>query len=306
LERLAEDPLLRALATAWVVLAGAAIGSFLNVVIARVPHGLSVVSPRSRCPACGAPIGWRDNVPVLSWILLAGRCRACRARISLRYPLVEIAIAVAAWLAVRRHGFSPAALAEVALAALVLALALIDVDTWLLPFVLSIPLGVLGLVASALQASPAPSLRASAVGAAVGFGALAIVSAVGRRLAGREALGFGDVVLLGALGAWFGAGALLPIVLLASLQGSVVGLALLAAGKLPGSRRPPEVPASPQAPPDPAPSAAPAAPAAPAEDDWVPPRNGIPFGPFLALAALEWLYLRAEILRVVPAIDPFL
>jgi leader peptidase (prepilin peptidase)/N-methyltransferase len=162
----------------------------------------------------------------------------------------------------------------------------------------------MGLLASALHASPAPSLGSSALGAAVGFGALALVSVIGKRLARREALGFGDVVFLSALGAWFGAGALLPIVLLASLQGSIVGLALLAAGKLPGRREPSEAPPAPAAP-----EAAPATPApaeAGAEDDWVPPRNGIPFGPFLALAALEWLYLRAEILRVVPAIDPFL
>jgi leader peptidase (prepilin peptidase)/N-methyltransferase len=294
LERLAEDPVLRALATAWVVLAGAALGSFLNVVIARVPHGLSIVSPRSRCPACGAPIGWRDNVPVLSWILLRGRCRACRARISLRYPIVEIAVAVVAWAAVRRHGFSPAALAEVVLVSLVIALAFIDVDTWLLPFALTIPLGVLGLVASALGVAPAPSLPSSALGAAIGFGGLALVSVVGRRLAGREALGFGDVVLLCALGAWFGAAALLPIVLLASVQGSVVGLALLAAGKLPGRRARTEGPVS-TPPPEPA----------GAEEDWVPPRNGIPFGPFLALAALEWLYAADVILRAVPALDPF-
>jgi leader peptidase (prepilin peptidase) / N-methyltransferase len=296
----------RPLLVAFALVLGAVLGSFLNVVIARVPKGLSIVSPRSRCPACGAPIGWQDNVPVLSWVLLGGRCRACRARISLRYPAVEIAIAVAAWLALRRHGLSLAALAELAFAAIVVALALIDVDTWLLPFALTIPLGVLGLGASALHASPAPSPGASALGAAVGFGALALVSVVGKRLAGREALGFGDVVFLSALGAWFGAGALLPIVLLASLQGSAVGLALLAAGKLPGGRARAEVPAPPQAPPDPAAPAAPGPAEAAAEDDWVPPRNGIPFGPFLALAALEWLYLRAEILRVVPAIDPFL
>jgi leader peptidase (prepilin peptidase)/N-methyltransferase len=292
------------LVLAFALAVGAVVGSFLNVVIARVPRGVSIVSPRSRCPACGAPIGWYDNVPVLSWILLRGRCRACRARISLRYPAVEIAVAVAAWFAVRRHGLSLAALAELVLAGLVLALALIDVDTWLLPFALTIPLGVLGLAASALHASPSPSLAGSALGAAVGFGALALVSVVGRRIAGREALGFGDVVFLSALGAWFGAGALLPIVLLASLQGSVVGLALLAAGKLPGRGSPPEAPAPPAE--VPASPPAPSAGAAPtAEDDWVPPRNGIPFGPFLALAALEWLYLRPELLRVVPAIDPF-
>jgi len=141
---------LRPLAIGWVVLLGAAVGSFLNVVIARVPAGLSVVRPRSRCPGCLSAIAWYDNLPVISWILLRGRCRSCGARISARYPLVETLGAAAALLAFQRHGLSGAAAAELAFAALLLALAFIDLDTWLLPHALTWPLIALGLLCAAL------------------------------------------------------------------------------------------------------------------------------------------------------------
>jgi len=217
------------LATATLV--GATIGSFLNVVIARVPVGLSVVTPRSRCPGCGHQIAWYDNLPVLSWLLLRARCRGCRQPISVRYPLVELAGGAMAWLAVSRHGLTPRALAEFTLTALLLTLAAIDLDTWLLPHRLTWPLLALGLAATALGVAPAPSLASAALGAALGFGSFALISLAGERLFKKEALGFGDVFLLGGLGAWLGAGALLPVVLLASVQGSLVGLALILVGR---------------------------------------------------------------------------
>jgi leader peptidase (prepilin peptidase)/N-methyltransferase len=276
---------LDSLAAALALVLGAVIGSFLNVVIARVPAGESIVSPGSRCPRCGAPIRWYDNVPVVSWLLLRARCRSCRAPISARYPLVEALVAGLALLAWRRHDLTLAAPAELVLGALLVALAFIDLDTWLLPHALTWPLIALGLLAGALRATPAGSLADAALGAVVGFAAFAAVSLGGRYVLKKDALGFGDVWLLAGIGAWLGAPALLPVVLLASIQGSVVGLALLALGK--GE-------------PGPAPDAAPTS-----DEDWVPPRHAVPFGPFLALGALEWLLLGDRLAALVPPLALF-
>ena len=286
----AADLLPRGLVALWVALVGGCIGSFLNVVIARVPAGESIVHPRSRCPRCGAGIRWFDNLPVLSWLLLRGRCRACRAPISIRYPVVEALGVAAALLAWSRHGLSLQALGEFAFVATLIALAAIDLDTWLLPHALTWPLIGLGLVAGAAGISAAPSLRASALGAALGWLSFALVSWIGEKLAKKEALGFGDVWLLSGLGAWFGVAALLPLVMLASIQGAVIGLALIALGKAqPGAT-----------------AAEPSADGAPrADEDWVPPRNAVPFGPFLALGAVEWLYLGDLLARVVPGLEVF-
>ncbi len=319
-----DDPSLtslRVLAAAWAVCLGAVVGSFLNVVIARVPRGESVVSPRSRCPRCGAAIAWYDNVPVLSWILLGARCRACGAPISWRYPLVETLGGAAGFLAFSRHGLGGAFAAELTFVAVLLALAFIDLDTWLLPHAVTWPLIAFGLAASALGFSPAP-IGPSLLGAALGFAAFAAVSVLGEKVFRKEALGFGDVWLLAGIGAFAGAKALLPVVLLASLQGSVVGIALLLAGRgTPGPTPDPAAPAPPlvpvpttppipAAPPPPtaAESATPAGtvpPRATPEDTWVPPRHALPFGPFLALGALEWLYLADALGRTVPVLRLF-
>jgi leader peptidase (prepilin peptidase)/N-methyltransferase len=286
-----------------------------------------VVRPRSRCPACGAPIAWYDNVPVISWLVLRARCRACRSPIAWRYPVVELLGAGAAAASVLRHGPTLDALLELAFVLLLVALAFIDLDTWLLPHALTWPLIALGLAAAAVGASPASSLRASLAGAAAGWGAFAVVSLAASRLLAKEALGWGDVWLLAGLGAFLGLRALLPVVLLASVQGSVVGLALLAMGKAePGPRgdagpAAPPTAAKPTAAPGGAPVVAepPASPAladAPvdvplppvgaAEPEWTPPRHAVPFGPFLALAALEWLYGAPALAAAVPGLGVFL
>jgi leader peptidase (prepilin peptidase)/N-methyltransferase len=296
-------------AVAWVVVLGAVVGSFLNVVIARVPAGQSIVRPRSRCPRCEAPIAWYDNVPILSWLLLRARCRSCRAPISLRYPLVEAMCAGAALAALLRHGFSLSALAELVLFALLVALAFIDLDTWLLPHALTWPLIALGLAAGAAGLSTAGTWQSAALGAGLGFASFAAVSWGGAKLFKREALGFGDVWLLSGLGAWLGARALLPIVLLASVQGSVIGIALMLLGRAqPG-------PAKDEPGAGGSPLSLPAPPEGERigrggtltadEDDWVPPRNAVPFGPFLVAAGLEWLYLAEWLGGVVPALDVF-
>jgi leader peptidase (prepilin peptidase) / N-methyltransferase len=304
-----SDTSLRALEVAWVVLVGAAIGSFLNVVIARVPRGASIVRPGSRCPRCGAAIAWYDNVPVVSWLVLRGRCRACHTRISVRYPAVELLGAGAALLAWHRHGLGGAAAAELAFVAALVALALIDLDTWLLPHAITWPLIAFGVGASAFGISATPSLTSSLWGAGLGFGVFALVAWAGARVFKKEALGFGDVWLLTGLGAWLGAGALLPIVLLASIQGSVVGIALMVLGRAqPGpAKNEPSAGGSPLALPSPPEGEGIGRGGALAadEDDWVPPRNAVPFGPFLAVAALEWLYLSGAIAALVPALEVF-
>jgi leader peptidase (prepilin peptidase)/N-methyltransferase len=294
------------LVVGWVLLAGAVVGSFLNVVIARVPAGESVVRPRSRCPRCGSAIAWYDNVPVLSWIALRARCRSCGGRISARYPAVELLVAGAAYLAVARHGLAAAAPVEFAYVALVVALAFIDLDTWLLPNVLTWPLLAAGLAAAWFGLGPSGSFASSWRGAALGFGAFFLLAVVAERLLKQEALGFGDVWLLGALGAWQGAAALLPIVLLASLQGSIVGVALVLAGRAqPGPQ--PAPPAASPAPvvPDAGTPPTPVEGGAEAEEAWVPPRHAVPFGPFLVAGALQWLYLGPLLAGAVPLLRLF-
>jgi leader peptidase (prepilin peptidase)/N-methyltransferase len=284
------DPLSARLVTAWAVASGAVVGSFLNVVIARLPAGQSIVRPRSRCPRCLTPIAWYDNVPVLSWLLLRARCRSCRAPIAIRYPLVELAGGLAAYAAVARHGLAPAALVEFAFVATLLVIALIDLDTWSVYRVVSFPLVGLGLLANALGWGGAPSLRASLVGAAVAFGALglfawgstALFRRIGRIGPDEEAMGFGDVHILTAVGANLGIAALLPAVLLAAIQGTVVGVALMLLGRATRGAKDG---------------------GAPLPDGFVPPRNAVPFGPFLALGALEWLYLSSLAARAIPALD---
>jgi leader peptidase (prepilin peptidase)/N-methyltransferase len=275
-------PPLVPLAAVWSALIGAVVGSFVNVVVARVPAGESIVRPGSRCPRCKSPIRWYDNVPMVSWLVLRARCRSCHAPIPARYPIVEALGAAAALVVFARHGLSAAAAAELAFTAALLALALIDLDTWLLPHVITWPLIASGLVLGALGATAAASLRSAAYGAGLGFAVFAIVAWVGEKALKKEALGFGDVWLLAGIGAWMGAGALLPVVLLASLQGSIVGIAWIVTGR-----------------------ARPGASVGHEDGEWVPPRHAVPFGPFLVAGALEWLWLGALLARAVPALELF-
>lgn len=272
----------------WVGVVGACVGSFLNVVIARVPAGQSVVRPGSRCPRCEKPIRWYDNVPVVSWLVLRARCRDCGLPISPRYPIVELLGAAAALGALWHRGFGLQALAEFAFSAFLLAMAAIDLDTWQLPHVLTKPLLGLALLCGLAGLSAAPSFGAAVIGAAVGGGFFLAVALVGKWIARREAMGEGDIWLLAGLGAWLGVQGLLPLILLASTQGALVGVALMLVGKAQTGERPVD-----------------AAPPGDDEDDWVPPRNAVPFGPFLALGALEWLYLAAPLARWFPVLEAF-
>ena len=261
----------------WVFAAGATVGSFLNVVIARVPQGESIVSPGSRCPRCKKPIAWYDNIPLVSWLLLRAKCRKCGEPISARYLLVELLTALIAVALVRHFGPTPAALGAFIFASALVALAYIDMDTWLLPHQITWPLLALGLVSPLWN--HALSWKASLIGAGAGFAVFAAIALFGEQVLGRETMGWGDVWLLSGIGAWLGWQSLLPVILLSALQGSIVGVALILAGRDPSARAEP-----PPAEPAPAPEAPPGP-----DVDWVPPKHAVPYGPFLSLAALEVL-----------------
>jgi leader peptidase (prepilin peptidase)/N-methyltransferase len=196
---------------------GLLIGSFLNVCIYRWPRDLSVVRPRSKCPACDAGIAWYDNVPVLSWLLLRGRCRHCRARIHWRYPVVELLTAVSfAWF-VSQHGLSLAAARYCVFTAILIALGFADADTRILPDELTLGGTLIGFVLSA-------SLTDSLIGAVVASGSLWLAGWLFKKLRHKEGLGLGDVKMLAMIGAFLGLqGALLTIVV-GSFLGAIVGL----------------------------------------------------------------------------------
>jgi len=208
-------------------LLGLVVGSFANVCIHRLPLGQSVVSPPSRCPACGTLIRAYDNLPVLAWLLLRGRCRSCRAPISWRYPAVEAANGLL-WLALAAlHGPGPRTLVEMALVTALLVLSLVDLEHQILPDVITLPGVVVGLAASFLPGSPVSPV-AALVAAAGGWLAFAAVAKAYEKTRGIEGLGQGDWKLAALLGACFGWQKMLLTVLLASVAGSVVGLLAVA------------------------------------------------------------------------------
>jgi leader peptidase (prepilin peptidase) / N-methyltransferase len=254
-----EEPLLFAGAA---LLLGLAVGSFLNVVIYRLPlilerewqaqaaemlpqatHETTVVAaaaavritlstPRSACPACKAPIRAWQNVPVLSWLLLRGRCASCKARISARYPLVELTTALlSAWVA-WHFGFGAGAACALLVTWTLIALTGIDIDHQLLPDTMTLPLMWAGLVAAVLlgpQAGvPLPVAPADAVlGAAAGYSSLWLVFHAFRLITGKEGMGYGDFKLFAALGAWLGWKLLPMIILLSAGTGAVFGIAMI-------------------------------------------------------------------------------
>lgn len=205
-------------------LVGLGVGSFLNVLIHRLPAGESVLFPRSRCPGCAAPIRLRDNLPLLSWLRLKGRCRDCRARISARYPLVELLSGLLFVLA-PEGGDSPLIASRLVLGSLLLTLAMTDWERMVLPDVLTLPGAALGL----LLAGPRSDLDlvTSAAGALVGAALLLLLRALWLRFRGVEAVGLGDVKLLLMIGAFLGPSAALAAIALASALGVLVAGPLL-------------------------------------------------------------------------------
>lgn len=227
---------------------GLLIGSFLNVVIYRLPkimerqwaaecaelagkepevtETFNLVVPRSRCQQCGHPIRAHENIPVLSYLFLRGKCSSCGTRISPRYPLVElVTAALFAWCG-WRWGLTVTGLAWCGFSAAIVALAMIDWDTTLLPDDITLPLLWAGLVVAALKWNPAVHLQDALWGAVGGYLSLWLVYWSFKLVTGKEGMGYGDFKLFAALGAWFGWTALVPIILMASVIGAIVGIAL--------------------------------------------------------------------------------
>lgn len=195
------------------------------------PPCLTLSTPRSHCPHCRHQIAWYENIPVLSWLLLRGRCSNCHQRISCRYPLVEITTAfVFAW-CISRWGWSPAGWAWCGFSATLLTLALIDWDTTYLPDSLTLPLLWAGLLVSAVGWTPT-NLHDAVWGAAAGYMSLWSICWGFNLITGKEGMGHGDFKLFAALGAWLGWQTLIPVILLASVFGAGVGIAMKLRSKL--------------------------------------------------------------------------
>jgi leader peptidase (prepilin peptidase)/N-methyltransferase len=217
---------------------GLIVGSFANVCIHRLPRGVSVVAPRSRCPGCGAAISAFDNVPVLSWLLLRGRCRRCHAPISIRYPAVEALNGVLYTAIALTHGPTLNAVVSMALVTALLVLALIDLEHQILPNVITIPGVVVGIVASLLPGS-ALTWRESIATAVGGYVALWAFATLARLYYREEALGQGDWKLVAMIGAFLGWRQTMLSVFLGALLGSIVGMAIVAVGRGTGRTRVP-------------------------------------------------------------------
>ncbi|MEX0915901.1 MAG: A24 family peptidase [Wenzhouxiangellaceae bacterium] len=232
-----------------VVVLGLLVGSFLNVVILRFPAALihdwkcqcrellgldgepgaapaNIASGRSRCPACEHSIAWYDNIPVVSWLVLRGRCRNCAAAISVRYPVIELVTAILSVVVLWRLGPTGAGLAGLVLTWALIAAAGIDLDHKLLPDQITLPLLWLGLLLNLFGTFT--DLQSAVIGAIAGYLALWLVFHLFRLVTGKEGMGYGDFKLLAAIGGWFGWQVLPTVILLASGVGAVLGLALIA------------------------------------------------------------------------------
>jgi len=216
--------------TIWAAGFGLIWGSFLNVVIHRLPAGESVVHPGSRCPACRTPIRPWDNIPLLSFLLLRGRCRACGAPISWRYPAVEALTAALFVLALERFGPTPPTLALLLFLSGLIVVSGIDLDQQIIPNLITLPGIPLGLIAGFLWGDP--PLLDRMVGTLTGAGFLYLVLFYGSVLYGQEAMGEGDLNLIAYVGAFLGWRAVVITILVGCLSGSLVGLLLIALGRL--------------------------------------------------------------------------
>jgi len=239
----------------WILAAGVLgllVGSFLNVVILRLPERLmaqwrldaydtlemkpddkplppGIVRESSHCPRCKHPLAARDNIPVFGWLLLGGRCRYCKEPISIQYPLVELLSGIASAVIVWKFGPGWVALAGLVFTWMLIALAGIDFRTQYLPDQLNYPLLWLGLLLSLVAMFVAPGT--AIIGAAIGYLSLWSVYWLFKLATGKEGMGYGDFKLLAALGAWMGPGALLPVILLSSFIGAIIGGSLIALRK---------------------------------------------------------------------------
>jgi leader peptidase (prepilin peptidase)/N-methyltransferase len=243
---------------ALVFVVGACIGSFLNVCIYRIPAGRSIVYPPSACPRCGTRIRALDNVPLLSWIWLRGRCRHCQAPISARYPLVELLTGLTALGMVLHYGWHPQAAVYFVFGAALIAITFIDLDHQIIPDVITLPGIPLALLASLL--APEVTLRDALLGVLAGGGSLYLVALGYQLLTGAEGMGGGDIKLLAMIGALVGWQGVLFTIFFSSFLGTLVGLAYILTTRRSAKAR-------------------------------------IPFGPFLAVGAVAYLFVGAQVIR---------
>jgi leader peptidase (prepilin peptidase)/N-methyltransferase len=207
-----------------VLLLGLAIGSFLNVCIHRVPSQMSVVSPGSRCPSCGYALTWADNIPVVSYALLGGKCRSCRAGISIRYPIVELITMGVFVLHFLVLGPQPLLVPRLLFACAMIVLFAIDLEHHLLPNVVTLPGIVAGLLFSLVLP---PGLVSSIIGILIGGGSLWLIGEAYYRYSGQEGMGGGDVKMLAMIGAFLGWKLTIVTLVLSSVLGALVGLLVI-------------------------------------------------------------------------------
>jgi leader peptidase (prepilin peptidase)/N-methyltransferase len=204
---------------------GAVIGSFLNVCIHRIPLKLSVVSPPSRCPHCETLIRWYQNVPIISWLVLGGKCAKCKKPISARYPLVEALNGLLYALVIYYFSLSEASMVYMVFLSLLVIITFIDIDHQIIPNVISLPGILVGIAGSFFV--PWLSLIDSVLGALAGALLLGGIAFGYRLLTGKEGMGMGDLKLLAMIGAFLGWQSILPIVFIASLAGTIIGVPLM-------------------------------------------------------------------------------
>jgi leader peptidase (prepilin peptidase)/N-methyltransferase len=240
-----------------VLLAGACVGSFLNVCIHRLPAGLSVVYPPSACPQCQQPIRFYDNIPVLSYLFLRGRCRACAAAIAMRYPLVELMTGLAALATFLKYGLSLATPTYFAFIAVLIVITFIDIDHQIIPDILSLPGIPIFFVAGLWTGQTA--WQDALIGIVLGGGSLLLVAQTYRLMTGKDGMGMGDVKLLAMIGAFIGWQGVIFTIFFSSVVGTIVGLVLMmrSGGSL---------------------------------------KTKLPFGPFLALGAVAYVFYGPELI----------
>jgi len=208
----------------FVFLIGLCVGSFLNVVIFRLPLGQSLNHPPSRCMACGYALRWRDNVPILSWVLLGGRCRNCRARISMQYPIVELVTGILFLLVVWLTPPGPLVASRLIFVGILVALFGIDLAHQILPNTITLPGIAIGVILSFIAP---PGWQASLIGALLGGGVLYGIAWSYYLVRREEGLGMGDVKMLAMIGAFLGWKAVLVTLVLSSFSGALLGMALI-------------------------------------------------------------------------------
>jgi len=235
-------------------------GSFLNVLIYRLPNEMSLIKPDSHCPKCNTPIKFYDNIPILSYLILGAKCRHCRAPISIRYPLVEALAGALVVLAFFHFGFNIRGFETALLSLLFIPIFFIDLERRIIPDQLDLPWIVIGLAISFVPGALV-GWRESLIGIAVGGGVFFLVMWLGEKAFKKEAMGFGDVKFAAMLGAFIGWKGLLLVLVLASFIGSIVGIALIILSGRRGKS------------------------------------TYVPFGPFLVIAALTTIYFGAEIIN---------